>query len=259
MTLVRTESEGSIGTITLDHDKKRNALSKALIDEIIAGFSEFERQRARVVILRANKGVQVWSAGHDVHELPRSGRDPLAYPDPLEQVIRALRAYPGAVIGMVEGSVWGGACELALCCDLLVATPESTFAITPARLGLPYNASGLLRVMNAVGIMIAKELFFTAEPIGAERAYTAGIVNHVVPAFRIELFAQELAERIAENSPLAIASIKETLRLLGNAAPLHPETFERIQGLRRSVYDSADYREGITAFLEKRKPVFKGD
>lgn len=259
MTLVRTESDGSIGTITLDHDKKRNALSKALIDEIIEAFAEFELQKVRVVVLRANKGVKVWSAGHDVNELPRSGRDPLAYTDPLEQVIRTLRAYPGAVIGMIEGSVWGGACELALCCDLLVATPESTFAITPARLGLPYNASGLLRVMNAVGIMIAKELFFTAEPISAERAHLAGVVNHVVAAFRIESFTYDLARRISENSPLAIASIKETLRLLSNAAPLHPETFERIQGLRRAVYDSADYREGVTAFLEKRKPVFRGE
>ena len=259
MPLVRVSIHDNVGTLILDHDAKRNALSSALIEELVAAFDDFAARKIRVVILRANPGVRVWSSGHDVTELPRSGHDPLAYQDPLERLIRAVRAYPGAVLGMIEGGVWGGACEVALCCDLLVATPSATFAITPARLGLPYNASGLLRVMNVVGVMIAKEMFFTAQPLSAERAHHAGIVNHLVPATRIETFTDELAASSRRCSPLAIAIIKETLRLLGNAAPLPPETFERIQGLRRRVYESEDYREGIDAFLEKRQPVFRGE
>jgi methylmalonyl-CoA decarboxylase len=229
------------------------------IGELIEAFSGLGRQQARAVILRAKPGARVWSAGHDINELPQPGRDPLHYLDPLEQLIRAIRSFPGAVIALIEGSVWGGACELALCCDLIVATPSSTFALTPARLGVPYNSSGVLRVMNAVGMMLAKEMFFTAAPVPAERVWRAGVISQLVEPAEIEEQTRALARRISENSPLAIAVLKETLRLLGNAAPLHPETFERIQGLRRAVYDSADYREGVEAFQQKRKPSFTGE
>jgi len=101
-------------------------------------------------------------------------------------------------------------------------------------------------------------MFFTAQPIDAERAMQLGILNHLVPAEELEAFTYAMAKQISENSPLAIAVIKEQLRLLGNSHPLSPETFERIQGLRRKAYDSADYLEGKQAFMEKRKPVFKG-
>lgn len=259
MPLVKKHVADHIATLTLDHDEKRNALSKELIAAILEAFEEFERQRARVVILRANPGARVWSAGHDVRELPNPGRDPLSYQDPLEQVIRAIRASPAPVVGLIEGGVWGGGCELALCCDMLIGTPTATFAITPAKLGVPYNVSGVLRVMSAVGAMLAREMFFTARPLEAERALQVGILNHLLPPDEIEAYTRDLARAIARNSPLAIAVIKEQLRMLSNAAPLHPETFERLQGLRRRVYDSDDYREGIASFLEKRPPHFKGE
>lgn len=259
MSLIRAEMADQIATITLDHDAKRNALSAALIQEMIAAFWDFQEEKARAVILRANPGVKVWSAGHDVTELPRSGLDPLAYRDPLEQVIRAIRAFPAPVLAMVEGSVWGGACEVALCCDMVVATPSSQFAITPARLGLPYNAAGILRVRTSVGFTLAKEMFFTAQPITAERALSVGAINHLVEPEKLEEFTRGLALQIARNAPLAIAATKETLRLLSEASALPPETFERLQDLRRTVYDSRDYHEGVEAFLAKRKPVFRGE
>ena len=105
---------------------------------------------------------------------------------------------------------------------------------------------------------IAKEMFFTAEPIDALRALNSASLNHLVPEEELESFTYAMARRIAENSPLAIAIIKDQLRLLAGSYPLSPETFERIQGLRRRVYDSEDYLEGKTAFFEKRKPRFSG-
>ena len=259
MSLVQTHHQDSITTITLNHPEKRNALSKALIDELMATLTECARRKTRVVILRAAQGSKVWSAGHDVRELPESGRDPLAWSDPLRMAVRAVEECPVPVIAMIEGGVWGGACELVLACDLLIAAPNATFAITPAKLGVPYNLTGVLNFMNRVELAVIKEMVFTAEPIGAERAQMLGIINHVVPSDELERFTYELAQRITLNSPLSISVMKEELRILSMAHSLSPRAFERIQGLRRIVYDSQDYREGIRAFLEKRKPHFTGE
>ena len=259
MAYVLVEIDNEVGTITFNHDAHRNALSKALIDEFSAALHQLRETKVRAIVLRARPGTQVWSAGHDLRELPKSGLDPLAYSDPVERLIRTVEYFPAPVIGMIDGSVWGGAFELALVCDLLVGTRNATFAITPAKIGLPYNSTGLLHFINALGMNTVKEMFFTARPINAERALQLGILNRLVEPAELEAVTYELARAMAANSPLSIRVVKEQLRILGNAHPLSPETFERIQGLRQAVFDSHDYIEGTTAILEKRKPLFIGE
>lgn len=259
MSLIQSQRDDVMAVITLKHERKLNALSEALVTDILEALETFRKDKTRVVVLRAAPGVKIWSAGHDISELPLGRRDPLGWSDPLRILIRAIDEFPAPVIALCEGGVWGGACEVALACDLIVATPDTTFAVTPAKLGVPYNATGLLTFLNSVGYAVLKEMVFTAAPIGAERAERLGIVNHVVPPGEIDDFVAELGRKIAQNSPLSIAVIKEQLRVLAGAHPLTPRGFERLQGLRRVVYDSHDYEEGIRAFLEKRKPVYKGD
>lgn len=258
MSLVIATIEGNLGFITLNHDEKRNALSAPLVDEIIAALDGFKRERVRVAVLRSQSGAKVWSAGHDVSELPETRRDPLGWDDPLRHLIREIEMFPAPVIAMVEGTVWGGACEAAFACDLIVAGPDASFAVTPAKIGVPYNVSGMVTFLNASSLRIAKEMAFTAQPIGAARAERLGIVNHLVPAEDLEDFTRGLASTIAANSPLSISVMKEQLRILAGARPMSPQGFERVQGLRRTVYDSQDYREGIRAFKEKRPPRFEG-
>ena len=259
MPLVQTRLEDSIGTIVLNHPEKRNALSQALITELLDALKIYRTQRPRAVVLRACEGVKVWSAGHDVTELPQSHRDPLGWDDPLRTLIREVENFPAPIIAMIEGSVWGGACEVAFACDLVIAADDVTFAITPARLGVPYNLSGLMTFINVISLHVAKEMAFTGLPVTAARAERLGIINLVVPVHELMKRTYETARQIVKNSPLSIAVMKEELNLLSNAYDLSPIMFERIQSLRRVVYNSRDYQEGIRAFLEKRTPTFTGE
>ncbi len=257
MAQIIVEVSGTIGTITLNRPKV-NALSEALIEEITSALDSMKAENLRAVILRAQRGVKVFSAGHEISELPTNGRDPLTYNDPLRQLVRAIQLHPCPIIAMVEGSVWGGACEMVMSCDLIVAGEDTTLAITPAKLGVPYNLSGILNFMKVSDMHFIKEMMFTAQPIAAKRLMECGVINHVVPRAELESFTHKLVTPIVETSPLVHRILKEQLRVLAAAHSITPEAYERIQSLRREVYDSEDYQEGIRAFLEKRKPDFQG-
>ncbi|HEX3409505.1 MAG TPA: methylmalonyl-CoA decarboxylase [Candidatus Binataceae bacterium] len=256
MSVVKTEFADWIGSIAFDNYDKRNALAADLIAEVIVAFERFKQQGARAVVLRSARAEKVWSAGHDVDELPQADVDPLPYSDPLEQLLRAVKSFPAPVIAMVHGSVWGGACDLVMACDIVIADETSAFAITPAKLGLPYNAVGFLDFMARLPLTVVKEMFFTAEPIPAARAERVGIVNLIVPAAELEARTYAMAKTIASRSPAAIAASKAAILALSEAIAINPGTYEYLNGLRRDVYRGPDYHEGIRAFLEKRPPKF---
>ena len=258
MPLVKSEISDGIGTLALDHYAKRNALGRALIADVLVAFERFKQESVRAVVLRSATNEKVWSAGHDVDELPKADVDPLPYGDPLEQLLRAVKTYPAPVIAMIHGSVWGGACELVMACDIVLADETSTFAITPAKFGVPYNAAGFLNFISRLPLTVVKEMFFTAEPIAAARAEKVGIVNMIVPAAELEARTYAMAKTITKRSPSAIAAYKEAIRVLSEAVAVNPDTYEYLHGLRRDVYFGPDYQEGINAFLEKRAPRFGG-
>jgi methylmalonyl-CoA decarboxylase len=257
MALVELSHDGESCTLILNDPAKRNALSSHLIDELVTALDSL-RDRVRVVILRAKPGTKTWSAGHDVRELPTNGRDPLSYNDPLRHAVRVIQRFPAPVIAMVEGGVWGGACEMVMACDMVIAAATATFAITPAKLGVPYNIGGTLNLIQSVSLPVIKEMLFRAKPISAARACDIGLVNYAVPMAELESAVAGIVADVLRNSPLVIALLKEQLNVLAAAYPLSPTTFERIQGMRREIYDSEDYQEGIRAFFEKRVPKFTG-
>lgn len=256
MSLISDLSE-SIGTITLTNPTNRNALTKTLIEELISSLGNFRNSMARVVVIRATSDSGVWSSGHDISELLEDP-DPLSYSDPFSRVLREIRIFPAPIIAMVHGSVWGGATDLVLSCDIVIGDETSSFAITPANLGLPYSTTGLIRFMNRIPLNLVKEMFFTATPVSAEDAEKWGILNHLVTSDELETFTYNMARIIASKAPLALSVVKEQLRILADADPVTPDVLEQIQELRQKVCMSEDYREGIRAFYEKRKPVFTG-
>ncbi|MBJ7258021.1 MAG: methylmalonyl-CoA decarboxylase [Chthoniobacterales bacterium] len=258
MALIECSLREKTGVLTLNRPDKQNSLNRELMQELMTGIGALVAQDVHVLVIRAAPGAKVWSSGHDINELPEPRRDPLACFDALETLLRTIQDCPLPVIAMVEGSVWGGACDLCFSCDLVVAARGSSFAMTPAKLGIPYNASGLIHFTSLIGVNKAKEMFFTAQPVPVEDAWNNGLVNHVVPADELEDFTLKMAATIAANAPLAVRALKKEFRLLMRGHSIDAETADRIEAIRRKVYDSDDYAEGIRAFKEKRPPRFTG-
>ncbi len=259
MKLLLHSINDNIGTIVFNNDEKRNSLTFQLLREFIDVLDIFKRSEVRAVIVRAKPGSKVWSAGLNIDELPEPGKDPLNFNHPLERVLRAIEEFPAPVIAMAEGSIWGGACDLATTCDIIVGTSQTTFAITPARLGVAYNSSGILHVIRVFGLHTAKEMFYTAKPICAEKAERMGALNHLVGADEIEEFTYKLAKTITHNSPLSVSVAKKQINILAKSMPVNPGDFELISELRNKAFNSFDYVEGKKAFIEKRHAQFIGE
>jgi len=260
MDFVGRVDSGHVCWLTFGDSQRRNALSAALLGELSSAIRRAAEDGMRAVVIGAVPMTSVWSAGHDISELPGGDRDPLTWDNPLEEALRSIRDAPMPIIAAVNGSVWGGASDLVLTCDLVVAVRTASFAITPARLGIPYNTAGVSHFVNALPLHIAKEMFFTGDPITAEQAAAHGVVNRVVgDDEEMVSVVTALAERISALAPLAIHAIKAEMTALTEARPMTSDQFEELNALRARAWTSADYQEGLAAFHERRTPNFRGE
>lgn len=256
MQYIRYASEKEIAFITLNNDSKSNALNRQMLDEVVEATNRAQEEKRRVIIVRSNPGAKVWCAGLRIDQLPSPEKDTVPYEYSLEKMLKRFETFPGVVIGMIEGSVWGGGCELAFSCDLLIGTTAAGFAITPARIGAPYNPNQVNRVLQRMGSNMAMEMFFTAEMISAERARELGILNHVVPSDKLEAFTLNMARKITRNAPLAIRLIKQHVHQLAYKTVEQLTQDSANRAFIRRVFYSRDFAEGKEAFLEKRVPHF---
>ena len=224
----------------------------------IQSFDEFEKARVRAVIIGANPNSKIWSAGHDIREIPLDGHDAVTWTTGFERVLRRVRDCTVPVIAMLHSSVWGAACDLAVTCDLAIGTPTTTFAITPVKLGISYNTAGMSHFLGALPLHIIKEMVFTGNPLSAEDAYRLGLLNRLVNPEKLEATTMEMAQTIASRAPLAVSVVKGELSSLSRGAPMSADEYEFIQSARRAAFRSDDLKEGVKAFFEKRPPVFQG-
>jgi len=211
----------------------------------------------RVVILRG-AGEQAFVAGADISEFTeqRTGSATFAYDAASGRAFGALAKLVVPVIAQIYGSCIGGGVAVSLAADFRYAAADATFAIPAARLGLGYHMAGIEALGRVVGYSAAKEIFFTARRYSADEALALGLVNRVVPAADLEGLVSDTAARIAENAPLTVASVKHIVAELVK----EPEArdIDSVNASIAACFESDDYREGIQAFLAKRRPEFRG-
>jgi enoyl-CoA hydratase/carnithine racemase len=252
------ETDGPIATLTFNRPEARNAMTWAMYEGLVAACDRVDADAAvRVLILRGAGG-KAFVAGTDIAQFQNfSNRDDgLKYEERLDSVLDRLERVTKPTIAQVEGVAAGGGCAIALTCDLRVATPDATFGIPIARtLGNCLSGASYSRLLDAMGPGAVKDLLFTGRLIPAAEAHALGLVNRLVPAGEIEHIVRELGATIASNAPLTLRATKEMIRrvLAHRRLPAGADA-----DMVELCYTSADFREGVTAFLGKRKPTWSG-
>jgi len=166
--------------------------------------------------------------------------------------------YPFPVIAMLNGYAFGGACDLAIACDLRIAADDIQMGMVPARLGMVYFPDGIQRFIRTIGWPNTKEMFFTARRYKADQLQAMGLVNYLTPREDLETFTYGLAGEIAQNAPLSLKGTKRIMNLIAPSESLDAPALEEARQLIEEALASRDLKEGQAAFLEKRKPLFKG-
>jgi enoyl-CoA hydratase/carnithine racemase len=254
---IRTEREGAAFVITLNRPKFRNAISTVVMDELVAAAAEADRD-ASISGIVITGGDSYFSAGADLNDAQALSTSPqmVRYFQKWHRTCRALEENEKPVIAAIEGFCFTGGFELALACDLRVGSASSTYAITSARIGTVAGAGGTQRLPRIVGPARAMEIMFYADPFDAKEAYRVGILNKLTEDGGALKAALSMVEHYATRAPLSLSFIKHTVHKgmqMDLSSALDYEAF-----IAATIYHSADRREGIDAFFEKRKAQFRG-
>lgn len=250
------EKRERVAIITINRPEKRNALNIKTREEGAALLEELRDDTSVGVVVFTGAGDKAFIAGADIAEF--AGRTPITQRAVMmsRSLFNAIDTFPKPVIAMINGYCLGGGCELALACDIRIASENASFGQPEINLGIIPGGGGTQRLTRLVGEGKAMEMVLTGEIVDAKTAYSIGLVNHVFPADQLQTRTMEIAQRIAEKSPIALQLAKEAVKLASRS--------NLDEGLRREVdlfalcFSTEDKDEGVSAFLEKRKAAFKG-
>jgi enoyl-CoA hydratase/carnithine racemase len=252
------ELDGQLAILTFNRPEARNAMTWEMYDALVEACDRVEREpELRALILRGAGG-KAFVSGTDIQQFRtfRTREDGIAYEKRLDATLDRLERVSKPTIAQIEGVAAGGGCAIALCCDLRIATPASTFGVPVARtLGNCLSGATYARLLDLAGPARVKELLFTGQLIDAAAAHAAGLVNCLVEPDRIASVVRQMAAEIAGNAPLTIKATKEMLRRIAAHRRLPAGADHDLIEL---CYTSEDFRNAVAAFLEKRRPVWQG-
>ena len=253
---ILVEKRESVAVLTINRPDKLNALNSKVHAEGVAALDELRRDESVRVLVITGAGEKSFIAGADISEF--AGKTSVTQRSIFQErtLFNTIDTFPKPVIAMINGFCLGGGCELALACDIRLASEKARLGQPEINLGIIPGGGGTQRLTRLVGEGKAMEIILTGDMIDAQTALSLGLVNHVYPAEELEAKTMELANKIAEKSPIALQMAKEAVKIASRS--------NLDEGLRREIdlfaicFSSEDKEEGVTAFLEKRKPVFKG-
>lgn len=255
---LRSHRDGQIHWITIDNEPRLNAFTRDMWAAVPEHFAAADADPETRVIVVTGAGAKAFSAGADISEFGdnRTGAAARAYDEINHAAYEAILATQKPTIAMVNGYCFGGACELAICCDLRVGSEGASFSVPAAKLALGYNPRWIKPMLSVMPAAKVKEMLFTGRRYLAPEALGMGLLNAMVPAPKLSEETVRLATEIAANGPLSIKAAKASV----DALMANPESVD-LAALDEKVlacFDSEDFKEGARAFMEKRKPVFKG-
>ena len=251
----------AVARLTISRPESRNALDHDVLEAIAGAMPTLDEGIETRCVVLTGEG-KTFSAGYDIAGIPDDSfeRDAEALvAHPFHDALEAVAGHPWPVVAAVNGHALGGGLELALTADLRVCARSAKLGMPPAKLGLIYGHTGLRRFIETIGVPRTKELFLTGRNLDADRAESIGLVHQVVDDDAVEATALELAAEVAGNAPLSMRGNKRAIGTLAANPELSVELERELIELRESCFRSADFREGIAAFAEKRKPRWRGE
>jgi enoyl-CoA hydratase/carnithine racemase len=249
---VLVEPAGAVRTVTLNRPEKRNALNGEMLHLLYEAFRARPTPEERVTVIRSTG--PVFCAGLDLRE--RAGTLDVPGGSPIEEVLEAIEHYPLPVVGIVQGDAIAGGNELALHCDLVVASSAARFGMSLAQIGLAPTWFLMKKLLDACGPVAAREILFLGDPLSAARMQAHGAISFVAEPAELEAEASRVIDRLAANAPLSLRAMKA---LIGREMQYRDHIWHKdVDQLVATVRQSADAREGIAARLEKRTPRFTG-